>query len=115
MISARCRVQRAELLAGDGIFASVLHVPTLKPLDADAIVAAAASTGCVLTAEDHSVIGGLGSAVAEVLSERHPTRLRRLGVADCFGESGSNDDLLEKYGLTARHVARAARELVLAQ
>lgn len=105
-------LQAADLLDDDGISAMVLHVPTLKPLDADAIVAAAAHTGRVLTAEDHSVIGGLGSAVAEVLSERCPTRLRRLGVADCFGESGSNDDLLEKYGLTPRHVARAASELI---
>lgn len=106
-------LQATELLDGDGISATLLHVPTIKPLDADAIVAAAANTGCVLTAEDHSVIGGLGSAVAEVLSERHPTRLRRLGVADCFGESGSNEDLLERYGLTPHHVARAARALAL--
>jgi len=105
-------LQAADELSDDGISALVLHVPTLKPLDADAIAAAAARTGCVVTAEDHSVIGGLGSAVAEVLSERHPTPLRRVGIADCFGESGSNEDLLEKYGLTARHVAQAARELV---
>ena len=104
-------LQAAESLGNEGISAAVLHVPTLKPLDADAVVAAAASTGCVLTTEDHSVIGGLGSAVAEVLSEQHPTPLRRLGIADCFGESGSNEDLLDKYGLTARHVADAAREL----
>jgi transketolase len=102
----------AELLATEGISAHVLHVPTLKPLDEEAIVAAAARTGAVVTAEDHSIIGGLGGAVAETLSERHPTRLRRVGIRDVFGESGPNDALIEKYGLSARHVARAARDLL---
>ena len=102
----------ADLLAGEGISAHVLHVPTLKPLDADAIVEAAGKTGHVVTAEDHSVIGGLGGAVAEVLSEHLPTPLKRVGIPDCFGESAANDDLLRKYGLTDRHVAEAARQLL---
>ena len=102
----------ADLLSGEGVSAHVLHVPTLKPLDADAIVAAAAKTGHVVTAEDHSVIGGLGGAVAEVLSEHLPTPLKRVGIPDCFGESAANDDLLRKYGLTDRHVAEAARQLL---
>lgn len=102
----------AETLAEEGIDAYVLHLPTIKPLDEDAIVAAATRTGAVVTAEDHSIVGGLGGAVAEVLSERRPTLLRRVGIRDTFGESGPNDALLEKYGLTARHVAHAARELL---
>jgi transketolase len=89
-------------------------VPTLKPFDEQAVVEAAARTGAVVTAEDHTIIGGLGGAVAEVLGERHPTPMRRVGLRDTFGESGPNEALLEKYGLTARHVAAAARELLKA-
>jgi transketolase len=105
-------LEAAELLEADGIEALVLHVPTIKPLDADAVVEAARRTGAVVTAEDHSVIGGLGSAVAEVLGERYPTPLRRVGTRDVWAESGPDDALLEKYGLTARHVADAARALL---
>ena len=105
-------LEAADLLAADGISAYLLHVPTLKPLDVDAIVEAAARTGRVVTAEDHSIIGGLGGAVAETLSERQPTRLRRVGIRDVFGESGPNDALIEKYGLSARHIATAAREIL---
>jgi transketolase len=105
-------LEAAELVAGANIKASVLHVPTLKPLDIEAIVDVAARTKAVVTAEDHSIIGGLGSAVAEALSERLPTRIKRVGWQDVYGESGSNDALLNKYGLTARHVADAARSLL---
>ncbi|HEX6972618.1 MAG TPA: transketolase C-terminal domain-containing protein [Limnochordia bacterium] len=102
----------AELLAGEGIEATVLHVPTLKPLDVDALVRVAARTGRIVTAEDHSIIGGLGGAVAEALGEHRPTRLLRIGLKDVYGESGPNEALLEKYGLTARHIAAAARSLI---
>ena len=102
----------AELLAANGISASVLRLPTLKPLDVAAIVALADRTGGIVTAEDHSVIGGLGSAVAETLSEQRPTLLQRVGIRDVYGESGPNDALLEKYGLTAKHIASAATELL---
>jgi len=105
-------LEAAALLAGEGISAHVLHVPTLKPLDVEAIVQAAARTGRVVTAEDHSIIGGLGGAVAETLGEHYPTPLRRVGLRDTFGESGPNGPLLEKYGLTPAHVAQAARELL---
>ena len=105
-------LQAASMMAERGISAHVVHVPTLKPLDIEGIVAAAGKTGRVLTAEDHSVIGGLGGAVAEVLGEHQPTPMKRLGLRDCFGESGDNADLLEKYGLTARHVAAAAEALL---
>jgi transketolase len=102
----------ADLLAADGIDASLLHLPTIKPLDVDAIVAVAERTNAIVTAEDHSIIGGLGGAVAETLAERRPTRMRRIGWQDIYGESAPNDALLEKYSLTARHIADAARELV---
>ncbi len=102
-------LRAADLLKAMGISALVLHIPTLKPLDTEAIVAAADRTGLVVTAEEHSILGGLGGAVAEVLSEHRPTPLARVGVRDVYAESASNDDLLEKYGVTARHVAEAAR------
>ena len=107
-------LEAADILAAEGVFAHVLHMPTLKPFDEQAVVEAAARTGAVVTAEDHTIIGGLGGAVAEVLGERRPTPMHRVGIRDTFGESGPNDALLEKYGLTARHVAAAARELLQA-
>ncbi len=105
-------LEAADMLAGEGIAASVLHLPTLKPIDADAIVALAERTGRIVTAEDHSIIGGLGSAVAEVLGERRPTPMRRIGLRDVYGESAPNDYLLEAYGISAGHVAAAAREMI---
>jgi len=101
-------LEAAELLAEIGLHAAVLHVPTLKPLDEDAIVAVADRTNAIVTAEDHSIIGGLGGAVAETLAEHRPTRMKRIGIQDTFGESGPNEAILEKYRLTARHVADAA-------
>jgi len=105
-------LEACDLLAQEGISAHLVHVHTLKPIDADAIVAAAQKTGRVLTTEDHTVIGGLGGAVAEVLSQRHPTRMRIHGLQDCYGESGPNDAMLEKYGLTPKHIAQAAKALL---
>lgn len=109
--SARA-LQAADVLAAEGVQAHVLHLPTVKPLDTEAIVDAARRTGAVVTAEEHSILGGLGGAVAEVLAEEHPVRMRRVGLRDTFGESGPNDALLEKYGLTPSHVADAARQLL---
>jgi transketolase len=104
-------LQAADMLADEGISAEVLHVPTIKPLDVEAIVESARRTGRVVTAEDHSIIGGLGGAVAETLSELYPVPMRRVGLRDVFGESGPNGALLEKYGLTAGHVVDAAHAL----
>lgn len=109
--TVRC-LEAADLLAVDGVSAHVVHVPTIKPLDAEAIAQAAGKTGRVVTAEDHTIIGGLGGAVAEVLGELQPTPMRRVGIRDTFGESAANEDLLQKYGLTPAHVAQAARELL---
>jgi len=103
----------AELLAAKGISAEVLDVHTVKPLDAEALLASAAKTGYILTVEEHSIIGGLGSAVCEVIAEQADRRIpvRRLGIRDTFGESGTADELLELHRLTAPHIARAAEEL----
>jgi len=109
--SVRC-LEAAEILASRGISAYVLHVPTIKPLDREAIVAAAMHTGCVVTAEDHNIIGGLGSAVAEVLGEHYPVRMKRVGIRDVYSESAPNGPLLEKYGLMPHHIAEAAQELL---
>ena len=98
-------VDAADLLAARGIQAHVLHVPTLKPLDVPAIVAAADRTRIVVTVEEGTVIGGLGGAVAETLSEHSPTVLKRLGMQDVYGESATNSGLLELYGLSAARVA----------
>jgi transketolase len=105
--------EAAEQLEREGVDAAVLHVPTIKPLDCDAIVSFARSVPRVLTCEEHSIIGGLGGAVAEVLSERAPARVERLGLCDVDGESGPNDALLKKYGLTAEHVAQRVRRMLM--
>ncbi len=105
-------VDAADLLAADGIDAHVLHVPTLKPIDVPAIVAAAERTGRVVTVEEHSVIGGLGGAVAETLSQHRPTVVDRIGLQDVYPESGPNDALLDIYGLSAVRVAEQVRQLL---
>ncbi len=107
--SRRC-LEAASLLEQEGIDALVLHLPTVKPLDEDAILQAAAKTGVVVTAEEHSLIGGLGGAVAELLGEELPTLVKRVGLRDTYLESGNNDELIEKYGLSPRFIARQARE-----
>jgi transketolase len=105
-------VDAADLLAADGIDAHVVHVPTIKPFDTAAIVVAAERTGRVITIEEHSVIGGLGGAVAETLSELRPTRVQRIGLYDIFTESGRNADLLDLYGLSAPKVAEQVTALL---
>ncbi len=102
----------ASLLSDNGVQARVTHVPTIKPLDEAAIVAAAEATNLVITVEEHSIIGGLGGAVAEVLGEQRPTRMHRIGLRDVFGESGADADLLEKYGLAPAQVADQVLQFV---
>jgi transketolase len=94
-------LEAAEKLAADGIDAKVINIHTIKPLDKELIVAAAKETGKVVTVEEHSVIGGLGSAVCDVLAEEAPTKVLKIGVNDTYGESGPAKALLEKYGLDA--------------
>ncbi|MDR7549817.1 MAG: transketolase C-terminal domain-containing protein [Armatimonadota bacterium] len=102
----------AETLAADGIEARVLNCATIKPLDEGTIVAAARETGAIVTAEEHTVLGGLGGAVCEVVAAHHPVPVERVGVQDCFGESGAPRALMEKYGLTSAEIAAAARRAV---
>lgn len=104
--------EAARLLEGDGIDVHLVHVPTVKPLDAGAVVEHAAKTGLVMSSEEHSIVGGLGSAVAEVLGERSPLPLYRHGIQDVFGESGPNDALLEKYGISVDRTRDAIRRFV---
>lgn len=104
--------EAAELLARRGIDVHLVHVPTLKPLDDEAIIEAAAKTRLVVTVEEHSVIGGLGGAIAETLADKYPVRVARLGIQDVYGESGPDDALLDKYGLSATRVADAISEVV---
>lgn len=101
----------AEMLFKDGIDAEVVHVPTIKPLDADTILGSVRKTKVVITVEEAQINGGLGGAVAELLGEEYPVRMKRIGIRDRFGESGKPDELLEKFGLTAKHIAMAAHEL----
>lgn len=97
-------MEAAKLLAADGIEAQVINIHTIKPIDEEIIVAAAKKTGRIFTVEEHSIIGGLGSAVAEVLIEQCPTKMNRIGIRDTFGESGPAKDLLHKYGLDAEGI-----------
>lgn len=101
-------LEAAKLLEEAGVSAEVVNVSTIKPIDREKIVECARKCGRVVTAEEHSVIGGLGSAVCEVLSEEYPVRVIRIGVQDKFGESGTPDELMRAYGLSAQHVAEAA-------
>lgn len=98
-------MKAAEILFKDGIDAEVIHVPTIKPLDSQTILASAKKTRHVITVEEAQIIGGLGSAVAEVLGENLPTNLKRMGVNDRYGESGKPEELLHEFKLTAKHIA----------
>ncbi|MEW6230279.1 MAG: transketolase C-terminal domain-containing protein, partial [Bacillota bacterium] len=101
-----------DLLSKDGVSARVLSVSCVKPIDEPGIITAAQETGAVVTVENHNIMGGLGSAVAEVLCENLPVPMRRVGVRDVFSESGPDADIARKYGLTAEHIARACREVL---
>ncbi|MGI6587228.1 MAG: transketolase family protein [Peptococcia bacterium] len=100
-------LQAAEELAEEGLTVRVINMATIKPLDQEAVLRAAKETGAIVTAEEHSIIGGLGSAVAEVLVENVPVPMERVGVKDVFGESGEPEELLVKYGLTIKDIKEA--------
>lgn len=102
-------LEAAETLKAEGIDAEVINISTIKPLDNELVLASAKKTGKVVTAEEHSIIGGLGSAVCELLAEEHPVKVTRIGVKDCFGQSGSPAALLEHYGLTAADIVKACK------
>ena len=103
-------LEAAEKLAADGIDAKVINIHTIKPLDEKLIVEAAKETGKVVTIEEHSVIGGLGSAVCDVLSEKAPTKVLKIGINDTYGESGPAVELVKKYGLDAESIYKKIKE-----
>lgn len=102
-------LEAAETLKAEGIDAEVINISTIKPLDNELVLASAKKTGKVVTAEEHSIIGGLGSAVCELLAEEYPVKVTRIGVKDCFGQSGTPAALLEHYGLTAADIVKACK------
>lgn len=102
----------AEKLFKDGIDAQVVHVPTVKPLDDETILRSVRHTGAVVTAEEGQIIGGLGGAIAELLGEEHPVPIKRIGMRDRFGESGEPNQLLEHFGLDAKHIRLAAHHVI---
>ena len=101
-----------KLLAADGIDAEIINIHTIKPLDEKLVLASAAKTGKVVTIEEHSVIGGLGSAVCDILSEKQPTKVMKIGINDVFGESGPALELIQKYGLDAQSIYEKVKAFV---
>ena len=111
-IMVEAALEAKEELAKEGINARVINIHTIKPIDEELIIKAAKETGVIVTAEEHSIIGGLGSAVAEVVSENCPVPVLRVGVKDTFGESGKPNELLEKYGLTSNNIVNKVKEVI---
>ena len=111
-LMVKVALDAADLLAKEGIEATVINASSLKPLDVDTIEAAARETGAIVTIEEHSIIGGLGAAVAEAMSERYPVPIVRHGLADVFGQSGSAKELLVHYGLTPEVTADRAKRAI---
>lgn len=108
-------LKAAEILAEKGVSAEVLHMHTVKPIDSEAIAESARETGAVVTVEEHSILNGLGSAVAETLCEKYPVPLRRVGTKDVFGLSGTMDELMDYFGLRAEPIAATALEAIQAK
>lgn len=104
-------LQAADILKGAGIMARVVNMSSIKPIDTETIIKAASDTGAIVTAEEHSVCGGLGSAVAEVVVKNCPVPMAMIGVEDAFGESGTSEEVLKAYGLTAARIAETALKL----
>ncbi|KGN03362.1 transketolase [Clostridium novyi A str. 4570] len=109
-IMVEAALEAYNMLAEEGIKVKVVNIHTIKPIDTELIVKSAEETGVLITAEEHSVIGGLGSAVCEVVSENHPVPVMRVGVKDTFGESGKPAELLKAYGLTAEDIVKAVKK-----
>jgi len=106
-------LEAAKILSRQGVSARVVHMPSIKPIDKDLIWESAAQTSAIVSCEDHNIVGGLGSAVADVLLEKNPVPMARVGVRDCFGESGEPDVLAEKYGIDVRGISNTAQRLCL--
>ena len=105
-------MEAADMLAAEGISAEVINIHTVKPFDAELVAASARKTGAIVTVEEHSVKGGLGSATCEAVCERYPVPVLRVGVEDKFGRSGQVPELLEIYGLTAENIVAKAKAVI---
>jgi transketolase len=105
-------IKAGELLEAKGIDAEIINIHTIKPLDSEAILKSVKKTGCVVTAEEHNIFGGLGESVAHVLTTQYPVPQEFIGTKDTFGESGTPDELMKKYGLTAENIVEAAEKVI---
>ncbi|PRR79480.1 transketolase family protein [Clostridium vincentii] len=105
-------IEASKLLKEDGINARVINISTIKPIDEEILIKAAKETKGIVTVEEHSIIGGLGDRVCSVVCEKAPTKVKKIGVNDTFGESGTPNELLEKYGLTSLNIVKEAKELI---
>jgi transketolase len=105
-------LKAAAILAHDDIRAMVINCPSIKPLDEKTLIWAAKKTRAMVTVEEHQISGGMGSAIAELLGSRFPIPIKRIGMKDCFGESGKPDELLAKYGMNASAIVGACRDVM---
>jgi len=111
MMVSQC-MEAARILAQEGIESKVINMSTIKPLDVETVIEAARETKAIIVAENHNIIGGLGSAVAEALVENYPVAMKRVGIKDIFAECGQNSELLQKYNMTPKHIAHVAQEVI---
>ena len=111
-IMVAAAMEAAETLKAEGVSVRVINMATIKPLDEDMVLAAAKDCGRIITAEEHSIIGGLGEAVCAAVSEKYPVPVRRVGVMDCYGHSGPAGDLLKEFGLSGEHIAEVCKEML---
>ena len=102
----------ADILANQGISAEVINIHTIKPIDEEILINSAKKTGKVITAEEHSIIGGLGEAVCSVLSEKYPVPVKRIGINDVFGHSGPGPELLKEFGISADNIVQKVKEML---
>ncbi len=111
-ITVSMALEAAEALKAEGVNAAVIDISTIKPIDEELLIEYAKKTGKIVTCEEHSVIGGLGGAVSEVLSEKYPTKIKRVGINDTYGSSGKALEVAAYYGLSAEHIANAVKEIL---
>jgi transketolase len=100
----------ADLLAKEGLSPRVVSIATLKPIDKEAILAAARETGAIVTVEEHSILGGLGAAVSEIVTDQHPCPVKRVGIPDTFADTGPYEELLDMFGLSVDNIVKAAKD-----
>ncbi len=105
-------IRASQSLMEEGINVRVINMATIKPIDSDAIIRVAEETGAIITAENHNIYGGLGSAVAEILVENHPVPMQRIGIKDVLNEAGTNQELLDKFDMSYKHIMEAVKDVI---